>query len=117
MINKKAENNLKDLKTENKRMDKSDDALRKMSHAYLGKTTHEYFGLPGEYKRNIENEFPSKDGEERRNDGAYIVENNGEEMIISMEDESSIVNKKALAKSYGYCLKCNMHINCLFTQQ
>lgn len=104
MINKKAENNLKDLKTENKRMDKSDDALRKMSHAYLGKTTHEYFGLPGEYKRNIENEFPSKDGEERRNDGAYIVENNGEEMIISMEDESSIVNKKALAKSYGYCV-------------
>lgn len=104
-------NEKKDYKTENKRMDKSEDVLRKMSHAYLGETTHKYFGLPGKYKHNIENEFPDTGGKERRTDGSYIVENNGKDMIISIEDESAAVNKKTLAKSYGYCVNMQYAYN------
>lgn len=100
MIKKKNEIDLDN----NKVIDKPDDVLRKIAHAYLGKTVHEYFGLPGKYKHNIENEFPDKDGQEKRTDGAYIVEDDGKDLIINIEDESSIVNKKTLVKSYGYCV-------------
>ena len=105
MIKEKRNIDLKEnkkTKIETERMDKSEDALRKMSHAYLGQTAHEYFGLPGKYKHNIENEFPDKDGKAKRTDGSYIVEDDGRDMIVNIEDESSIVNENTLAKSYRY---------------
>lgn len=113
------EKNKSNDKNKNKRHDKSEDTLRKLSHAYLGETVHKYFGLPGEYKHAIENEFPDKDGKEKRTDGAYIVDLDGKDMIISIEDESSVVNEETLKKIYGYCVNmeygCNLPVHSVIT--
>ena len=99
-----------EFESKSKRKDKPEDTLRKLSHAYLGETVHDYFRLPGKYKHSIENEFPDKEGKEKRNDGAYIVDLGKKDTIISIEDESSQVNEETLRKIYGYCV--NMEYGC-----
>lgn len=86
-----------------KRIDKPDDKFRKISHTMLGKTVHKYFELPGKFIGTIENEIPDGKNNEKRTDGGYQVSFNGN-MIISIEDESSVVNMETLEKIYKYCV-------------
>lgn len=85
-----------------KRIDKPDDKFRKISHSQLGKTVHKYFGLPGKFIGTLLNEIPDGENKEKRTDGGYKVELDGDEMIILIEDESSGVNKEELLKIFGY---------------
>lgn len=93
-----------------KRIDKPDDRFRKISHTMLGKTVHKYFGLPGKFIATIENEIPDGENNEKRTDGGYKVEFNGN-MIISIEDESSGVNMSTLEKIYRYCVNMEYVFN------
>lgn len=63
----------------NRKIHNPEDTFIKRSHAYLGDIMHNYHNLPGKYIKPITNQFPDKDGKEKKTDGSYIIHLEDEE--------------------------------------
>ena len=92
-----------DEKLKNYRQDKPIDYLHQRLFVNNGKLMHNMFKFPGEYDHPCPNKSLNADGSLSEVDISYKVKlNNNEEMIINVEDETSIINKKTLKKVDRY---------------
>ena len=79
------------------------DIFIKRNFAYLGKISHEFYQLPGEFINCEPNEYPDVNGTKSIADVVIRVKmEDGTIQIIDLEDESSKVNDNTLRKIHRY---------------